>query len=90
MHFGCAISLNLRGGGLSAFGSLILLYKLSPMDIMICNKLGAVFPAAAGAFFSGRTNHPGLFWTCDKLGAQNDDLDFGRLDLHFGKLISSN
>ena len=39
---------------MSAFENWIPLYLPTPLDIMICNKLGAVFQAAAGAFFSAR------------------------------------
>ena len=53
VDFGRATSLNLRGGQLRAFERLISLYLSPPYDIMICNKLGAVLPVAAGAF---------LFW----------------------------
>ena len=35
---------------------------------MICDKLGAVLPAAAVAFFRQSSKHPGFWATCDKLG----------------------
>ena len=50
-----------RGGWFECLWEIDPHISLTPLDIMICNKLGAVFPAAAGAFFSAKKAFPG-FW----------------------------